>query len=135
MSDVFVTPPPTTTAESALDFLYDHYGITASIEKLSSDRDLNFKVSAGKKNFVMKIANSSEDKNILQMQNNALRYISSQDESIELPIPVNSKYKKDITVMEGHNSKNYVRLLTYIEGDFLKMLSQTLLCYFQLVNF
>ena len=135
MSDVFVTPPPIITAESALDFLYDHYGITASIEKLSSDRDLNFKVSAGEKNFVMKIANSSEDKNILQMQNNALWYISSQDESIEVPIPINSKYKKDITVMEGHNSKNYVRLLTYIEGDFLKNVKPNTIMLFSVGEF
>ncbi len=120
MSDVFATPPPTTNVESALDFLYNHYGISASIDKLSSDRDLNFKVSSKEKTYVMKIANSSEDKNILQMQNNALRYISSQDESIEVPIPIESKHKKDITAIESHNSKNYVRLLTYIEGDFLK---------------
>ena len=120
MSDVFRTPPPNVKTELVQEFLYANFDIITSIEKLSSDRDLNLKVSTDDKSFVMKIANSSEDKSILQMQNDALRYISSQDESIEVPIPIKSKYKKDISVIECHNSRNYVRLLTYIEGDFLK---------------
>ena len=120
MSDVFRTPPPIVKTELVQEFLYDNYDIIASIEKLSSDRDLNLKVCADDKNFVMKIANSSEDKSILQMQNNALRHISLQDESIEVPIPIKSKHKKDISIIKSHNSRNYVRLLTYIEGDFLK---------------
>ena len=119
MSDVFRTPPPNVKTELVQEFLYANFNIIASIEKLSSDRDLNLKVSTDDKSFVMKIANSSEDKSILQMQNEALRYISSQDESIEVPIPIKSKYKKDISVIECHNSRNYVRLLTYIDGDFL----------------
>tara|TARA_S200000501_G_scaffold43131_2_gene34912 strand:+ start:7797 stop:8807 length:1011 start_codon:yes stop_codon:yes gene_type:complete len=120
LSDVFRTPPPIVKTELVQEFLYDNYDIIASIEKLSSDRDLNLKVCADDKNFVMKIANSSEDKSILQMQNNALRHISLQDESIEVPIPIKSKHKKDISIIKCHNSRNYVRLLTYIEGDFLK---------------
>ena len=106
--------------ELVQEFLYDNYDIIASIEKLSSDRDLNLKVSTDDMSFVMKIANSSEDKSVLQMQNDALRYISSQDERIEVPIPIKSKHKKDISIIKSHNSRNYVRLLTYIEGDFLK---------------
>ena len=120
MSDVFRTPPPNVKTELVQEFLYANFDIITSIKKLSSDRDLNLKVSTDDKNFVMKIANSSEDKSILQMQNDALRYISSQDESIEVPIPIKSKHKKDISVIECHNSRNYVRLLTYIDGDFLK---------------
>ena len=116
MSDVFRTPPPNVKTELVQEFLYANFDIITSIKKLSSDRDLNLKVSTDDKSFVMKIANSSEDKSILQMQNEALRYISSQDESIEVPIPIKSKHKKDISVIECHNSRNYVRLLTYIEA-------------------
>ena len=93
MSDVFRTPPPNVKTELVQEFLYANFDIIASIEKLSSDRDLNLKVSTDDKSFVMKIANSSEDKSILQMQNDALRYISSQDESIEVPIPIKSKHR------------------------------------------
>ena len=120
MSDVFVTPPPTISTESVLDFLYNHYGFSASIEKLSSDRDLNFKVSSKEKTYVMKIANSSEDFKVLEMQNNALRFIASQDEKIEVPLPIESNQKKDITIIEDPSGKYHARLLTYIEGDFLK---------------
>ena len=120
MSDIFVTPPPITSTELALDFLYNHYGISASIEKLSSDRDLNFKVLSKEKTYVMKIANSSEDLKVLEMQNNALRFIAAQDESIEVPTPIESNQKKDITIIEDQSGKNHVRLLTFIEGDFLK---------------
>ena len=62
MSNVFKTPPPNVKTELVQEFLYANFDIIASIEKLSSDRDLNLKVSTDDKSFVMKIANSSEDK-------------------------------------------------------------------------
>lgn len=120
MLNTFNTAPPLIKHETAHEFLYKNYGISGSIDKLTSDRDLNFKVTSNEENFVMKIANSSEDKNILEMQNMALKHISSKNANIEVPTPLMSKQKKDIMIFEYNNKKYFVRLLTYIEGDFLK---------------
>lgn len=120
MLNTFNTAPPQIKHETAHEFLYKNYGISGSIVKLTSDRDLNFKVTSTEENFVMKIANLSEDKNILEMQNMALKHISSKNANIEVPTPLMSKQKKDIMVLEHSNKKYFVRLLTYIEGDFLK---------------
>lgn len=124
MSDIFNTAPPQIRNETAQEFLYKYYGISGSLDRLSSDRDLNFKITSPDGVFVMKIANSSEDKNILEMQNMAIRHISSQNDDFELPTPLSSNQNKEILIIEDGNNKYLVRLLTYIEGDFLKDVKQ-----------
>ena len=51
MLDVFITPPPNVKTELVQEFLYANFDIITSIEKLSSDRDLNLKVSTDDKSF------------------------------------------------------------------------------------
>ena len=97
----------------------------SSLTPLVSDRDQNFKITEEGKSHIFKIANSAESKSVLDMQNSALNYISKKDDSIEIPQPVKTIDGHDILSIQITNTKYYARLLTYVDGVFLKDVKPT----------
>ena len=125
MSDVFKNPPPALSNDYVFDIIKKHYDINPSLTPLVSDRDQNFKITEEGKSHIFKIANSAESKSVLEMQNSALNYISKKDDSIEIPQPVKTIDGHDILSIQITNTKYYARLLTYVEGVFLKDVKPT----------
>ena len=100
-SNVFNTSPPEFNQEEVLDILSKYYNIDCSIENLVSDRDQNFKVITKQQTYILKIANSAESKNVLEMQNLAMNYISNKDSSLDISIPIKSRNDEE-TVSYTH---------------------------------
>ena len=125
MSDVFKNPPPAFSNDYVFDIIKKHFDISPSLTPLVSDRDQNFKITEGEKSHIFKIANSAESRSVLEMQNSALSYISKKDDSIEIPQPVKTIDGHDILSIESKNTKYHARLLTYVDGVFLKDVKPT----------
>ena len=97
---------PHFSLEDAARIAWELYGIRADAASLPSERDQNFRVG----DFVLKIANAEETREILDMQSKALAHLAAA--STEL---VWSRVAGELAQVEGH----YVRLLTWVEGTCL----------------
>ena len=119
MTSVFDTPAPSFSIKDAEKIALDHFGINGSAEPLVSDRDQNFRVKSTNEAFLLKISNSMEHIDVLDMQNEAIQYIHQNNPDIELTYPIVSKAGQKIIQIEKNKLSYQVRLLKYVKGKFL----------------
>ncbi len=113
---VFQTPPPSFSNVEVEEILLSQFNIVGNAKSLVSDRDQNFFISANNsQKYVLKVSNTAEDWQILEMQNEATLHIKSNDPDIGVPLQVG-----EIKTIEKDGQKYFVRLLEYLEGQFLK---------------
>jgi 4-aminobutyrate aminotransferase-like enzyme/Ser/Thr protein kinase RdoA (MazF antagonist) len=103
------TAPRFTEADSARIAL-ETYGITATAEALPSERDQNFALQADHGRFVLKLANSTEDEQVLDLQNHAIRHLAAR--GVLSPRVVPALDGRKIGLASGH----LVRLITWLDG-------------------
>ena len=120
MKSVFNTPPPDFSQKEVQNLVEQHFKIVGSVKPLVSDRDQNFLINSLQGDFIFKISNPMENKDVLKMQNNAIRYIKDNDIDIELTYPQVSNNGDKIIEIKKNNVTFFVRLLKYIDGTFLK---------------
>ncbi len=70
---VFNSPPPNYSIEDITQLVEMQYGLIIQAEVLYSERDQNFLCSDSEKKFILKISNTDEDKNVLEMQNECIK--------------------------------------------------------------
>jgi 4-aminobutyrate aminotransferase-like enzyme/Ser/Thr protein kinase RdoA (MazF antagonist) len=107
---------PNFDVEAASSLAEQLYGIRGTAISLPSERDQNFLLSTDSENkFVLKIANSLEDRAFLKAQNEVLNHLNTR---ITLcPRVVTSKTGAEIeTVKSSSGSTHFVRVLTYLPG-------------------
>jgi 4-aminobutyrate aminotransferase-like enzyme/Ser/Thr protein kinase RdoA (MazF antagonist) len=92
------------------------YGLRAMATPLPSERDQNFllETESGEK-FVLKIANSLEDRALLDAQHAAMTHIAQQISLCPRVVPALSG-ETIATVESSTGAKNFVRLFTYLPG-------------------
>ena len=115
---------PDFNLKNALKIAEDLYGISGIIKEIPSERDRNFylKTQDGLE-YVLKIAATSEKKEILEFQNQAMEYLMGK---INCPRVLSTKSGHEIaTVSDEDNRSHYVRLLTYLPGKILGDISDT----------
>jgi 4-aminobutyrate aminotransferase-like enzyme/Ser/Thr protein kinase RdoA (MazF antagonist)/murein DD-endopeptidase MepM/ murein hydrolase activator NlpD len=102
---------PRLSPASAERLAHDLYGLTVRAVELPSERDQNFRLQSadGGACFVLKIANASEDRRMLDAENATMRHLAA---TRLVPTPLPTRTGDDIARFEAH----YVRLLTYLEG-------------------
>jgi Ser/Thr protein kinase RdoA (MazF antagonist) len=104
------------------------YGLKVSAAPLPSERDQNFyckalpetpSQSAGaNEQFVLKIANSEEAFEILDLQNQLIKFLAGRDMDLEFPRIVPAKTGEEIATIKGENGvEHFVRLLTWLDGE------------------
>ncbi|MHC2436683.1 phosphotransferase [Bradyrhizobium sp. USDA 4451] len=102
----------------ALTLVREHYGLSAEIRRLDSERDQNFRLRAPDGcEYVLKIANPTEDRAVTNLQTEALRHVAIRDPLLPIPriIPArNGAAELDIGFDDG--STRVVRLLTFLAG-------------------
>ena len=107
---------PRFSVDSAIQFAKENYGIIATATSLPSERDQNFllETNSGEK-FVLKIANSLEDRVMLEAQQQAMTHISKRE-------PICQRVVQDrignvlSTIRSASNQKHLVQLVTYLPG-------------------
>ena len=90
------------------------FGIQASARQLRGERDHNFLLTTGAgEQFVLKIANVSEERAVLEAQNVMLNHLASRLSFCPQVVPAISG--EGIVTVEGR----LVRMLTYVPGELL----------------
>ena len=116
MTSIFLINPPKFTNSEVENYLLPEFELSGKSTDLYSDRDQNFliKSDSGKK-YILKISNPSERKEILELQNEATLFIHSKDSDLGVPLQIG-----EIKEFEKDGQKYFIRLVDYLEGQFLK---------------
>ncbi|MDP6339730.1 MAG: phosphotransferase [Candidatus Marinimicrobia bacterium] len=117
---VFQTPPPDFSLNDVSELVQTHYGMEVRVKALDSERDQNFLIQNGGQSFVLKISNPAEEFDVLDMQNKVMQHIINEDSRFDLTLPVPSLNSEKIVQVEKDGQTNWVRILKYIHGQFLK---------------
>ncbi|OLS26715.1 MAG: 2,2-dialkylglycine decarboxylase [Candidatus Heimdallarchaeota archaeon LC_3] len=108
---------PNFTLLEALNMVQSHFNLSGVIKELPSYEDQNFyiKINDGKE-FVLKIANSEESKEIIEFQNATINYLS-QFPNVKVPKIILSKNNEEFSLYSENEDKKYIiRVISYISG-------------------
>jgi 4-aminobutyrate aminotransferase-like enzyme/Ser/Thr protein kinase RdoA (MazF antagonist) len=107
---------PDFDVDSAVRLAADLYGLDARAGSLPSERDQNFLLDDGSgERFVLKIANSLEDRSLLEAQNAAMDQVSGVSTLCQKVLPtVSGEAIAKIGTEAG--AVHFVRLVTYLPG-------------------
>ena len=104
------TPPPTLSATQAVDLAQIHFGVRGDLTPLTSERDLNFRLTSHAASYVLKLANRAEPATVTQFQTLALLHLQAS----QLPVP------RVIRTLSGEpqaaTRHGILRLLSYLTG-------------------
>lgn len=107
-------PPPDFTPAAALDLARTLFGVTGTLQPLTSERDLNFRLTTPRgERFVLKIGNAAEPLAVTNFQTMALLHIAARDPSLPVPRVVRARDGRAEVPLPGGE---VVRLLTWVEG-------------------
>lgn len=113
---------PRFSEQDACRFAMDLFGLEVSARQLPSERDQNFRLTASDNlDYVLKLANLTESRDVLDFQNQAMLHIAAKrhmfDQSLAVVPDVLSTTAGPITTVPGPDGTTYfVRLLTYLPG-------------------
>lgn len=121
MESVFNFPQPSFLEDQIESIVYKNYGFKCRAKNIYSDRDQNFYIEApDHKQFILKISNPIEEKSVIKMQNESVKFIREKDSTIILPFPCRSLSGDEILEYKHREKLYYMRLLHFLPGDFLK---------------
>ena len=104
------TAPPTLTLDQAAALARSHFGITGSLTRLTSERDLNYRLTTQTAQYVLKLANPAEPAAVTRFQTAALLHL----EPTSLPVP--RVIRTGTGATEAATPHGILRLLTWLEG-------------------
>lgn len=109
---------PDLSLADAMELAARLYGIHASAELLTSERDENFKLAAADgRSYLLKISNPSDPDNVVDFQTACLDHIAGVDPARPVPRVLRTTSGKNgdhVILPDGRRCA--VRLLTYLEG-------------------
>jgi len=103
------------------------YGLDGVTGELASERDQNFLVQgADGQNYVLKIANPTENQTLLQFENKVLAHLAQNEASLPVPRLVTNVSGQDITKARDENGREYfARVITFLPGKPLARVRNT----------
>jgi 4-aminobutyrate aminotransferase-like enzyme/Ser/Thr protein kinase RdoA (MazF antagonist) len=116
--DDSVLRPPVLTIEEAVHCVRTIFGLAVVGSVLPSERDQNFALrrADSSERFVLKIANGSEDRALLDAQNAALEYVGRRTMLCPQLVPaLDGSLISEIATASG--PRHFTRLLTWIPGE------------------
>jgi 4-aminobutyrate aminotransferase-like enzyme/Ser/Thr protein kinase RdoA (MazF antagonist) len=123
---------PRLTVEAASDIACELYGIVGSASPLPSERDQNFLIersarptvpdrgpekarATSAERFVLKIANATEDRAMLEAQNAAMAHLADRTALVARIVPTQSE--EEIAALPSKwGGRHFVRLVTWLPG-------------------
>ena len=104
---------PECTIEEAGALARDLYGVKGDIKQLASYSDQNFLVG---REYVLKVANSSEPEPVLRFQQAALQQVYEADPSLNTPQVISMVDERTLALWD---KKHLVWMVSYIPGQFM----------------
>jgi len=112
-----VQKAPRINSEDAVGIAAELYDLNVSAAPLPSERDQNFYCEAGDEQFVLKIANSGEALEFIELQNQLIHFLTANKIELEFPRIVRTRTGEDISTIKDQNGRqHFVRLLTWVDG-------------------
>jgi len=120
-----VQKAPRLTQHVAERIVSETYAIEGSATPLPSERDQNFLIKIQKpdreggcnnEQFVLKIANSEESLEFLELQNEMMQFLGARQINLEFPRIVPTRIGENIASITDEGRGHFVRLLTWIDG-------------------
>lgn len=110
-----------TEAATLLDTLY---GMAGAVSELPSYSDQNFRVDLGDTQFVLKIANTAEPREVLDFQQQALLHVRTKAPELRLPEVIPAKDGNTLHTTPAHNpdAAHLVWLVSYLPGQLISAL-------------
>ncbi|MFN8458045.1 MAG: phosphotransferase [Anaerolineae bacterium] len=110
---------PKFTAAEAISFAYENYNLSVTAHPLPSERDQNFhlKTDSGQE-YVLKIANATEQRELLDLQNQALEHLAARAPNLTLSRVCSANSGQTIIPITSPTGETHLmRLLTYVPGQ------------------
>ncbi|GKQ54652.1 phosphotransferase [Bradyrhizobium sp. Ce-3] len=106
------------TEAQAQKLVSEHYGLSAEIRRLDSERDQNFRLrTPDGLEYVLKIANPTEDRAVTNLQTEALRHVADRDPLLPIPrVTPAQDGAAELDIRFDDGSTRVVRLLTFLAG-------------------
>jgi len=114
----FDSAPPAFTPSQIDQILAAHFGLAGSQTVLESERDQNIAVDTDDAKFVLKIANSAEDLDFLELQSRAMAHLADAKYPYS-PAQIENKDGENIFTVEINGQRNAIRLISFINGPLL----------------
>jgi 4-aminobutyrate aminotransferase-like enzyme/Ser/Thr protein kinase RdoA (MazF antagonist) len=108
------TQPPDVSAEQVADIVERLFGVAGAITELGSQQDRNFRIDAGDRRYVLKVANPAVPEVWLESQNAAMEHLARAG----LPVPRPQQSRGGATLEHARigDADVAVRLLTFLDG-------------------
>jgi Ser/Thr protein kinase RdoA (MazF antagonist) len=112
-------PTPRFDALTAAQIADEVFGITGAAHPLPSERDQNFALTTERtEHYVLKFANSEEDRDVLEFQNAALEHVSNHSPQLAIPRLVRGRNGINMAIAHDGGGRQFlVRLMTWVPGE------------------
>jgi 4-aminobutyrate aminotransferase-like enzyme/Ser/Thr protein kinase RdoA (MazF antagonist) len=121
----FAFPPPDLSSDEIARLAREHYGLAGTVTMLNSERDMNARIEAGGRTYVLKIANAGEDPAQIDMQNAAMAHLERTGFGAA-PGIVPTRANAPATMIVANGRDCVMRLVTWIEGPLLSAAPRSL---------
>lgn len=118
LASILTTVSPSVSEPDARSLALEHYGLHATVRKLSSERDQMFRLAAESgSQYLLKISNPAEPPEITDFQTAAIEFIETQDPSLPVQrlIP-DLGGKTALRLSISGTAPRTVRLLSFLQG-------------------
>ncbi|MGH8770299.1 MAG: aminotransferase class III-fold pyridoxal phosphate-dependent enzyme [Burkholderiales bacterium] len=102
--------------QDAASLALKHYGLFTVAQPLSGERDRNFYLQTNNgAEFVLKIANATERREILDLQNHAIQHLAEHAPALKIPrVCVTNDGEAIVAIKNRNGTAHFMRLLTYV---------------------
>lgn len=114
---VLSSPVPDFPVEVARQAAWEHFGLEGDFHRLTSERDVNWRISTPQGRFVLKLTNPAEAEAVTDFQTRALLHLEGQDQ----PVPRLCRARSGDVVVP--TARGRLRALTFLEGRMLHQVS------------
>jgi 4-aminobutyrate aminotransferase-like enzyme/Ser/Thr protein kinase RdoA (MazF antagonist) len=119
-ADPLTTPPPALSPADAEAVARAAFGLEGVASPLDSERDQNFKITAGESSFLLKVSNRADDLAVLEMQTDAALHIGRCDPALPVMQPLQTTGGAYFAEVEAAGHEHAVRLFTFVQGTMVE---------------
>ena len=118
---VVVQHAPRFSLEQARDLARNLFGLDGEVAPLPSERDQNFRVTPSSgESWVLKIANATERRETLDLQNEVMAHLAAHAPSLATPCVILARDGRAISEVQGEGGRtHFVRALSWVPGRVL----------------
>src|SRR4030095_3421991 len=101
------------------ELVKEHYGLDVKSKSLTGEYDFNYLLEdiEGKK-YILKISDSRNNPDFLDAQVKIVNHLSNSSVADKFSRHVLNKEGKELSLIESNNEKYYLRMLSFLEGEF-----------------